>query len=83
MRHSSSTIGSWTKISLIWLGFWVLSGIGLVLSPGGLARAEGPAKSRYEILKERAQAEEAREKDTFSGRFPSVLRGPLGASVTF
>ncbi len=63
MRPSSSTIGSWTKISLIWLGFWVLSGTSLVLSPGGLARAEGPAKSRYEILKERAQAEEAREKE--------------------
>ncbi len=60
MHHSSSSNGSWTKISLILLGFWVLSGTGLVLTPGGPARAEQPAKSRYEILKERAKADEAR-----------------------
>jgi len=45
------------------LGFWVLSGTGLVLTPEGPARAEAPAQSRYEILKERAEVEEAREKE--------------------
>ncbi|MCZ6568701.1 MAG: hypothetical protein O7B23_00880 [Deltaproteobacteria bacterium] len=63
MRHSSSTNGNWTTISLILLGFWVLSGTGLVLTPEGPARAEAPAQSRYEILKERAEVEEAREKE--------------------
>ncbi len=63
MRDSNSTHGSWTKISLCLLGFWARSATGLVLPPAGSARAEGQAQSRYEILKQRAKAEEAREQE--------------------
>ena len=63
MRDSNSSNGNWTKISLFLLGFWALSATGLVLPSAGSARAEGQARSRYEILKQRAEAEEAREKE--------------------
>ena len=63
MRDSNSSNGNWTKISLFLLGFWALSATGLVLPPAGSARGEGQARSRYEILKQRAEAEEAREKE--------------------
>ena len=63
MRDSTSTNGSWIRISLFALGFWALFGLGLVLVPGSSTRAQEPAKSRYEILKERAEAEAAREQE--------------------
>ncbi len=63
MQDSTSTNGSWIRITLFGLSFWALFGLGLVLVPGASTPAQEPAKSRYEILKERTKAEAAREQE--------------------
>ncbi len=73
MRAVTSANGRWTKIPLFLLGFWTLIGPGMALVPGGSPRAAETGKSRYEILKQRAEVEAAREK-TWRERYAKMVQ---------